>query len=46
MGMKRTNFYFSDKMLARLKEAKEKTDMSVSAIIRAAIEAYLKEMGI
>lgn len=46
MGMKRTNYYFSEQMLARLKKASVKTGYTVVAIIRAAIEAHLKGMGL
>jgi predicted DNA-binding protein len=44
--MKRTNFYFPEALLERLKAAKEKTGVPVSEIIRRAVEAYLKELGI
>ena len=44
--MRRTNFYFPEQLLKRLKAAKKLKGMSVSAIIRQAIEAYLKEMGL
>jgi predicted DNA-binding protein len=44
--MKRTNFYFPERMLERLKEAKQKTGIPVSEIIRRAIESYLKELGL
>ena len=44
--MKRTNFYFPEQLLKRLKAAKKLKGMSVSEIIRAAIAVYLKEMGI
>lgn len=46
MGMKRTNFYFPEPLLKRLKAAKKLKGMSVSEIIRAAIEVYLTEMGL
>jgi len=44
--MTRTNFYFPESLLARLKAAKEKTGIPVSEIMRRAVEAYLKELGI
>ena len=40
--MKRTNFYYPEQMLERLKALSEKTGTSVSELIRRAIEAYLK----
>jgi len=46
MGMKRTNYYFSEQMLTRLKKASVDTGYSVVSIIRSAIEAYLKGMGL
>ena len=44
--MRRTNFYFPEQLLKRLKAAKKLKGMSVSEIIRNAIDAYLKEMGL
>jgi len=44
--MKRTNFYFPEQLLARLKIAKEKSGLPVSEIIRCAIEEFLKGMGV
>lgn len=44
--MKRTNFFFPEDMLARLKIAKLKTGIPVSEIIRRAVETYLKTMGV
>ncbi len=46
MGMKRTNFYYPEQLLKRLKLAKKTTGLSVSEIIRTAIEAYLKGLGV
>lgn len=46
MHMKRTNFFFPEQMLNRLKEAKLKTGIPVSEIIRRAVEKYLKEIGL
>lgn len=45
-AMKRTNFYFPEQLLFRLKTAKRTTGLSVSEMIRAAIEAYLKGLGV
>ncbi|MDE3023078.1 MAG: ribbon-helix-helix domain-containing protein [Pseudomonadota bacterium] len=44
--MKRTNFYFPQSLLDRLKAAKEKTGVPVSEIIRRAVDKYLKETGL
>ena len=44
--MKRTNFFFPEEMLARLKAAKLQTGIPVSEIIRRAVEAYLKSIGL
>lgn len=44
--MKRTNFFFTEEMLLRLRAAKEKTGAAVSEIIRRAVDEYLKKMGI
>ena len=44
--MKRTNFFFPEDMLARLKAAKLKTGVPVSEIIRRAVEEYLKKLGV
>ena len=44
--MKRTNFFFPEEMLARLKAAKLQSGVPVSEILRRAVEAYLKSMGI
>lgn len=41
--MKRTNFYFDEKMLLRLKLASEKTGMPMSEFIRRAVDAALKK---
>jgi predicted DNA-binding protein len=41
--MKRTNYYFPEQMLARLKALSAKTGTSVSELIRRAIEAFLKD---
>jgi predicted DNA-binding protein len=43
--MKRTNFFFSEEMLARLKAAKLDSGIPVSEIIHRAVESYLKSMG-
>jgi hypothetical protein len=44
--MTRTNFYFPESLLERLKAAKDKTGVPVSEIMRRAVDAYLKELGI
>lgn len=44
--MKRTNFFFPVEMLDRLKRAKIQTGMPVSEIIRRAVDAYLKVIGL
>lgn len=41
--MKRTNFYFPQSLLDRLKLASEKTGMPMSEFIRRAIDAALKK---
>jgi predicted DNA-binding protein len=42
--MKRTNYYYPVQLLARLKQAKKKTGLSVSEMIRQAIEQYLTNL--
>lgn len=42
--MKRTNYYFTEEQVERLKAVKEKTGVPVSVMIRLAIEAYLKSL--
>jgi predicted DNA-binding protein len=44
--MKRTNFFFPEQMLTRLKAASEKTGIPMSQIIRNAVDAALKKIGI
>jgi predicted DNA-binding protein len=44
--MKRTNFYFPEQMLERLKAASRQRGLPVSELIRRAIEASLKELGL
>lgn len=44
--MKRTNFYFPQQLLDRLKTAKERVGVPVSEIIRTAIEKHLKDLGL
>lgn len=46
MHMKRTNFFFPEEMLDRLKAAKIKTGIPVSEIIRRSVEAYLQKLGL
>ena len=44
--MKRTNFFFPEQMLARLKAASDKLGIPMSQIIRNAVEAALKKLGV
>jgi hypothetical protein len=46
MHMKRTALLFPQPMLDRLKAAAGKTGLSVSEMIRAAVESYLKGLGV
>ena len=41
----RTNFVLSTELLRRLREAKKKTGLSVSEIVRCAINNYLTSIG-
>jgi len=43
--MKRTNFYFDEQMLLRLKMASKKTGMPMSEFIRRAIEEALRTLA-
>jgi len=43
-NMKRTNYYYPVQLLERLKRAKKQTGLSVSEMIRAAIEQYLTNL--
>lgn len=45
-NMKRTNFFFPEQMLDRLKVAKDKLGIPVSELIRRAIEDYLNKLGL
>jgi predicted DNA-binding protein len=42
--MKRTNFYYPVPLLDRLKQAQSVTGLSVSEMIRVAIEMYLTKI--
>jgi predicted DNA-binding protein len=42
--MKRTNFYFPEQMLARLKRASKKLGLPVSEILRRAVDEFLKAL--
>lgn len=42
--MKRTNFYFPEQLLRRIKEASKILGLPMSEVIRRAIEKYLTEM--
>lgn len=44
--MKRTNYYFPEQLLEKLKDAKKQTGLPVSEIIRRAISEYLKALGL
>ena len=44
--MQRTNFYFPEEMIARLKTAKDKTGLAMSVFIRRAVDKALKELGL
>jgi len=44
--MNRTNFSFPEGMLERLNAAKQQTGIAVSEILRRAVEAYLKTLGL
>jgi hypothetical protein len=41
--MKRTNFYFPKKMLARLATESERSGLPMSEILRRALDEWLKE---
>jgi predicted DNA-binding protein len=43
--MKRTNFYFPEPMLKRLKKASAKMEVPISEIIRRAIDEWLAKHG-
>ena len=45
-AMKRTNFYFPEQMIERLKKASEKLGIPMSEFIRNAVEAALKKAGV
>ncbi len=44
-AMRRSNYYLPEPMLARLKELSRQTGVSVSEIIRRAIDAYLNAIA-
>lgn len=44
--MIRTNFYYPQELLNRLKLAKKKTGLTVSELLRRAAEKLLQELGI
>jgi len=44
--MIRTNYYYPQQLLDRLKLAKTKLGLPVSEIVRTAVERYLKELGV
>lgn len=43
--MKRTSIYIPEPMTDRLKAVSGKTGLSVSEMIRSAVEAYLRSLG-
>ena len=43
--MKRTNYYYPQQLLDRLKSLSLETGISVSELIRRAIDAFLKAMN-
>ena len=45
IAMKRTNFYYPEQLLKRLKAASEHHGIPMSEIIRRALDAALKKMG-
>lgn len=45
-AMKRTNYYFPEQMLLRIKQAGSILGVPMSEFIRRAVEAALKEMGL
>lgn len=45
-SMKRTNYYFPEQMLERLKRAKEKLGIPISQFIRNAVDEALKRIGL
>jgi predicted DNA-binding protein len=44
--MKMTNFYFPEQMLELLTAASRQQCLPVSELIRRAVEAFLKELGL
>jgi len=45
MPMKRTNFFFPEQMLKRIRTESKKTGLSISELIRRAVEEYLVRMA-
>ena len=45
MNMIKTNYYFPAQMLERLRAAKRKHGLTISEMIRRAVDVYLKELG-
>lgn len=45
-NMIRTNYYMPAELLARLKEAKARTGMSVAEFMRRAVERALRELNL
>ena len=44
--MIRSNYYLPKQMIDRLKEAKARTSLTVSELIRRAVEKLLQDMGL
>jgi len=42
--MKRTNFFFDEAMIERMKRAKAKSGIPLSELMRRAVDAFLKAM--
>lgn len=45
MNMKRTNYYYPTELLKRLKEAKQKTGIPVSEMLRRGAEMFLASIN-
>lgn len=46
MNMIRTNYFYPKQLLDRLRDAKKKTGIPVSELIRRAVDKFLSEMGL
>lgn len=45
-NMIRTNYYYPKQMLDRLRVAQKQTGLTISELIRRAVDEYLKGMGL